>query len=126
MTKHTRISLYSFASMEVGHSITVGGDGKKIKSFRAAAHAFGARHGRVFSVTKLAQGVVKCTRLADETVRAVANSKYQFHTLAAGGTITIPLSIQAKSAAQMYAKRHGIVIVASSGADGTLELSRQH
>lgn len=127
MTKQTRASLYQFESMQVGHSITVGGDANKIKSFRASAHAHAARHGKVFSVTKVAPGVVRCTRLPDEMVRGqVKYSKYEFHTIAVGQSIKLPMSHAARNAAYIYAKRKGIVIVTKKQQDGSLIVERTH
>lgn len=126
MTKQIRKSLYSFGDMEVGHSITRGGTDAEIHAFRGAAHAFGKRHGRVFSVSKLADGVVTCTRLPDANVRDVANSKYNFHRLKPGESVVIEYSHAAQNAAWLYGRRKNIDLSTKRNPDGTLTVSRQH
>lgn len=125
MTKQIRKSLYNFGAMEVGHSITKGGTEAVLHAFRGAAHAFGKRHGRVFSVAKLADGVVTCTRMPDEKVREVPNSKYNFHKLLPGATMVLQFSHAAQNAAWVYGQRHKVGISTTKNADGTLTVSRQ-
>ena len=57
-----RIPIYPFYEMEIGDSILVKGDCKKIDSARSTSRAYGKRHGMKFS-TMLVDGGVRIWRI---------------------------------------------------------------
>lgn len=52
-----RFPIYPFAEMEIGDSILVKGDWKKLDSAKVAARAYGKRHGVRFRTMQVDTGV---------------------------------------------------------------------
>lgn len=55
--RHGRFPIYPFAEMEIGDSILVKGDWKKLDSAKAASRAYGKRHGMKFRTMQVDTGV---------------------------------------------------------------------